>query len=455
MEPKQPHMKILHILLFILFPILLMAQANLNIQPGATLKLNGNPKLVIHNADFRNDGQFDPGTGQVTISGDQAGINEIGGSSYTDFYRLEILKPGGTVELIGTIDIENGIKMTKGFLDLNGETMVLKGLIAGENEDSRITGPNGGEIVMNQDLNMPNQINPGNMGIEISSTENLGNTWIIRGHQAMNSGSAPGIERFYEIVPENNINLDATIRLSYFDAELNGIPESSLVQYHGGFNQLVAYPNASADLNQNWIETTNIPIFEFITLADENPNPLPIELLDFKASVTPNQQVQLDWTTVTEINNDFFTLERSVDGIDFEDFAIVDGAGTSREILHYQYFDQSPYFGQSYYRLRQTDFDGTETKSEIQTVWIDQNEGIEVFPNPFQDQLNIRMIQEGEEPLQLNLFDAAGRLVRQDQFSSSQNQINWIGLDHLAAGNYLLEIRSDQQVSHFKLVKTE
>ncbi|MEM6722589.1 MAG: T9SS type A sorting domain-containing protein [Bacteroidota bacterium] len=449
-------MRILLLLCLGSLPIFLMGQASLRIENGATLKMLGNPNLVVNNAHFQNEGQFDPAAGTVILSGNQLGQTvTIGGNSYTEFYRLEINRPNANANLAGTVDIISGIKVTKGFLDLNGQTMVLKGQISGESEDARIIGPNGGEIVLNAQLNMPNEANPGNMGLEITSPSNLGDTWIIRGHQPMDAGGLPGIERWFEIVPEFNNNLDATIRTYYFDGERNGITEADLVQWHGNVNQLVQYPNALVDPVGNWIETDQIPEFGFITLGNTNTAPLPIELIRFEAAVTPNLQVRLDWTTSTEIDNDFFTLERSENGIDFEPFAIVDGAGNSREVIHYQHLDETPFWGQSYYQLRQTDFDGTETLSEVRTVLIEVPSQVSVFPNPFSDRVQIQLTGNESENTLLRLFDATGRLVRQEQLTIDRSMIEWTGLSSLAAGNYLLEVQSSKQNTHVKLIKTE
>lgn len=91
-------------------------------------------------------------------------------------------------------------------------------------------------------------------------------------------------------------------------------------------------------------------------------NPLPIELLSFDAR-PEGSQVRLDWRTATERDNDYFTIERSANGEDFEDVGRVDGAGNSTTVLHYSDLDRWPLPGTSFYRLRQTDFDGTSTWS--------------------------------------------------------------------------------------------
>lgn len=121
--------------------------------------------------------------------------------------------------------------------------------------------------------------------------------------------------------------------------------------------------------------STTAPIIEsnftgggWWTLATvSEDNPLPIELLSFDAH-PEGSMVRLDWHTATERDNDFFTIERSANGHDFEDLARVEGAGNSTAVLHYTDLDRWPLPGTSFYRLRQTDFDGASTVSTIVTV---------------------------------------------------------------------------------------
>src|SRR5690606_19164216 len=89
-----------------------------------------------------------------------------------------------------------------------------------------------------------------------------------------------------------------------------------------------------------------------------DPVALPIVLSDFQASITGSQTVQVEWSTFAEKNNDFFTVERSADGKNFEVLTAVEGAGSSNKKLSYSYEDKKPLTGYNYYRLKQTDFNG-------------------------------------------------------------------------------------------------
>lgn len=128
---------------------------------------------------------------------------------------------------------------------------------------------------------------------------------------------------------------------------------------------------------------------------------LPVELVSFSAKAVENR-VEIEWVTASERNNDYFTIERSKDGIDFEEVARVDGAGNSTSTLYYQSVDFNPYQGTSYYRLKQTDFDGQTKTFEAVSVNI-QDLDMLVWPNPASS--NDRINCSGN----FEVFDMSGR----------------------------------------------
>ena len=141
------------------------------------------------------------------------------------------------------------------------------GIIVGESENSRILGATGGEVVKITTLNAPTSVNPGNIGVEITSTEDLGSTEIRRGHLPQNILGLNGIERYFSISPTNNEGLDADVRVHYFDGELNGLAETGVEPW--AFDDL-NWSNLSAsmtDPSANWVEATGIASFDTLTLG--------------------------------------------------------------------------------------------------------------------------------------------------------------------------------------------
>lgn len=139
---------------------------------------------------------------------------------------------------------------------------------------------------------------------------------------------------------------------------------------------------------------------------------LPIELLRFNAAVInnfTNQFVELSWSTASEINNDYFTIERSINAKDWETVTKLNGAGNSSAILNYIAYDKKPYSQTTYYRLKQTDYDGQFSYSEIKPVKLTNNSlgQQKIWPNPTKDQITIEGKQLELESLQV--FNSMGQ----------------------------------------------
>lgn len=117
--------------------------------------------------------------------------------------------------------------------------------------------------------------------------------------------------------------------------------------------------------------------------TDLTATPLPVELISFTGSYE-HPVVALNWKTESELNNDYFTLERSASGAQFEEVARIQGAGTTHEAQVYNYVDPSPFPNETYYRLRQTDYDGTSKHSKVIRIETgrDKNRRMSVYPNP-------------------------------------------------------------------------
>lgn len=150
-----------------------------------------------------------------------------------------------------------------------------------------------------------------------------------------------------------------------------------------------------------------------------NTNPLPIKLISFTAK-EDGDRVKLDWVTASEENNDYFTVERSKDGLNFESVLNKPGAGNSNSNLYYSDYDNNPYTGLSYYRLKQTDFNGAFTYSPIEAVEFKGNKptfDFTVFPNPasasFGDDIQVSAETEGLEGERIvyTMVDMSGKIV--------------------------------------------
>ncbi|MBL0341000.1 MAG: T9SS type A sorting domain-containing protein [Bacteroidetes bacterium] len=164
--------------------------------------------------------------------------------------------------------------------------------------------------------------------------------------------------------------------------------------------------------------------------------PLPVELLSFNA-IAESKIVRLDWTTASEINNDFFTVERSADGETFNVVTEVDGAGTSSIVHDYRAYDKTPLYGINYYRIKQTDFDGNATWSEVKKIKFVSNSTVSVYPNPIIGNVISIISKDDQEVVSLvSLYDLAGKLIlKMDQDNLGSDN----GVAQLEIGNYLAD----------------
>lgn len=184
-----------------------------------------------------------------------------------------------------------------------------------------------------------------------------------------------------------------------------------------------AYSGASS----NWSSTNNYAtLTQTLILVDGattktciyTAGVLPIELMSFTAKLNDAKKIDLKWSTATEVNNDYFTIEKSVNGITFAKVGTIQGSGNSSTQKDYSYVDESPTEGNSYYRIKQTDFDGkNETFNAVAVYYESKSDGgciLKVFPNPCIGQCNVSLEDcdnTGSPEIAVEIMDAAGNKV--------------------------------------------
>ncbi|HSC38351.1 MAG TPA: hypothetical protein VLD19_10780 [Chitinophagaceae bacterium] len=240
------------------------------IGPGAQLVVTGAPSLVLNNTSLVNNGRFTADSSTVLFAG--ARHASIGGYNPLSFYNLVIDIPRGEVQLNNNAAATGSITMNNGNLQLNNYTLNLgsSGRISHERNEARIIGNNGGAITITALLNAPHAVNPGNIGVEITSDANLGPTVITRGHlQQSNDLGQTGIQRYFDVLPSFNTTAPATLRFYYFDAELAGYNKNGLQLFSGkpAGKDLVPRGKDQGDGTDNWILKNNLPALQRFTLA--------------------------------------------------------------------------------------------------------------------------------------------------------------------------------------------
>ncbi|HEV8284566.1 MAG TPA: T9SS type A sorting domain-containing protein [Chitinophagaceae bacterium] len=461
-----------YVLLYKILFLSLPAFAQLTI-PGGTQWVNsGTVSVVINNMDLVNNGTFSAANSSVKFSGNQSSV--ISGTGLPVFNILEVAKTNAAKIVLGkNISVGVSINFISGLLDLNNNNALLNSTayLAGESESTRIIGNNGGYVEITQNLNAPLAANPGNLGASITSSSNLGAVTVRRGHIAQTGTRlTSSIQRYYLITPQNNSGLSATLRLKYFEAELNGQNENIAVLYQSNDNGInwTNLSQSNRNTNANYVEKTGINSLSLQTLANDVASSAVAGLV-FDAKRKKPTEVELTWSTAMETNMLGFEVQRKLDNeSDFTPTTFVNSkapSGNSNVVLSYSQTDPNSYSGASYYRLKIVDQANNISYSDIKSVTgkskkvnnnlitstttdslstmtkvqsIEENlasQNITVGPNP--NNGNFWFTVSGiEKEKWATIFTIDGKIVKQFHINNLQQQ----QVNGLKSGIYILKV---------------
>lgn len=194
-----------------------------------------------------------------------------------------------------------------------------------------------------------------------------------------------------------------------------------------------------------------------IAVGVGNGSVLPVELIYFAGRKEQNTS-QLYWATETEQNCAYFEVERSHDGISFENIGRVTGNGTTNERHDYIFTDEHPYSGNNYYRLRQVDYDNTSNYTHIINLKFGEDAeafAVQVYPNPIESNMVINFQNAIEGDIRLEVFDIQGRLLEQTTLTTSlKNGAIDFNTNSWAGGVYIVKITNGTNQSVHKITKS-
>ncbi|MEM7370961.1 MAG: T9SS type A sorting domain-containing protein [Bacteroidota bacterium] len=168
----------------------------------------------------------------------------------------------------------------------------------------------------------------------------------------------------------------------------------------------------------------------------------PVEFDKFEG-VVKNGYNELSWSTASELNNDYFVLEKSQDGVEFQAVNQIDGAGTSQASLNYTTRDYTPFPKLTFYRLKQVDFNGTFSYSHAIRLEgsVEEAKFMEVFPNPSRGQFQVTAVlgSETETSNLIRVMSLQGKVVYQKSLERSAMIGHQVTLNHLTPGFYFVQ----------------
>ncbi|MGE0773309.1 MAG: T9SS type A sorting domain-containing protein [Cyclobacteriaceae bacterium] len=336
--------------------------------------------------------------GSVVFAGSNAQTVSKTGTASPTFRRIELNKAGNNVTLATDINLSINATFTAGVLNTDATNIINfadNATVTGGSNASHVDGP-----VMktgNDAFVFPT----GDAGIfrsiAISAPSNVAHAFTA---EYFFSAQAFGNESTYDpsffsvsscehwILDRTSGTSNVSVTLSWNSSDCTGPyitdPATLRVTRWNG-SSWVNHGNGGTtgtSANGTIVSSGAVTSFSPFTLASTtSANPLPIELIEFVAVPNMNS-VGLHWSTLSELNNDFFTIERSESGVEFEELAWIKGAGTTNQKQIYTYEDTQPLSGLSYYRLKQTDFDKSVSYSEIVKVNLGAPGIMVLYPNP-------------------------------------------------------------------------
>jgi hypothetical protein len=411
--------------------------AQLTIQNGLTVTTNG--CLITLQGNLINNGNI---VGDIGSGWDFAGstLQTIGGSSTTQFHNLRILNTAG-INLGQHTEVNGSIFFQNGKLVLNQYNCTLT-------PNTTLSGPTANSYVITNGTGVFKQTVPAfNLGIFPVGTATSYTPFVVENFGTIDVFSSRVTDSVYY-----NYSNGQQSGSPYLTQAVNKTWFLSEAVAGGGEFRTTAYWNAADELpgfNRNLVElrhfedptlawnsnSTGIPANlnilynigrSYITGISNLTNrpfgvfggsaPLPVQWLSFTASPI-KEDALLQWTTAQEINNSYFTVQRSANGIHFENIGTVLAGNGQYRFIDTQILNQFARLRHRfvYYRLQQTDKDGKHQYSNIQKIQIQANPlTIQLWPNPAKNVTTVQWYSHRAGKLQWQLMDVNGRVIQQD-----------------------------------------
>lgn len=336
----------------------------------------------------------------------------------------------------------------------NGSIIDLPGV-----PNRRLTVTNDGMLDVDGNVTIEGNFEAGTIHIRDNDTLIVGNTEFI-------SGSNIIIDEFGVLIINGDLNINAGFLqtttvdcdgLIYVNGDISansGFLGSVSIEGTGKVQAIGDVSGSGWPAPPNFFGNTNIGCTNNCEYGGGAG--LPVELLSFKAENIEKGKIKVEWVTETEINNDYFIVEKSTDGFRFEEIAIVDGAGKSLQRKTYHIFTSAEPVV-SYFRLKQIDVNGSEKYYKpiaLEPSSIFNQADFVFYPNPIQPNVDLTIYAKNIKPnTLLEIRDVNGKLF----FSKKlENELNEIPLkDSFKNGIYLISLINEDGITSKKLIVTQ
>ena len=421
-----------------------------------------------------NNGTFTQSTSTVLFNGSSA--QTLGGSSNTTFNNVSINNSNGTVSGVTvntTATINGALTFSAGIFNTSASGYLIMANAAttsGASNSSYVDGPiqKTGQQTFTFPVGTGGNYQPIKMGAPTNTTDAFtaqyfhSNVYAVPSYTT-NTWDATinhlsGCEYWILNRTAGTSSVAVTIGWNASSCSVTNLAQLTVAKYDATLNAWKNVGNAGTTGNTTagTITSNVVGSFSPFTLGSTtSANPLPIELLSFSA-IPNGEKVDLSWETATEINNAYFTIEKSKDGVNFTKLIDMPGADNSTSNKYYAETDYQPYSGTSYYRLKQTDNNGNFKYFSMVPVNFDNLKKITVYPNPIDNSSSLTVKVSGykSQEIVVVLRDIQGKeFLSKVLLSTDNDQVFMVDeTQMLAPGTYIITASSNDKIYNYKLI---
>ncbi|MBI4930081.1 MAG: T9SS type A sorting domain-containing protein [Bacteroidetes bacterium] len=470
--------------------VVISAGTNVTLDASTTCINLSNCGTLVTNAsltvkgDCANNGTFSSGTQTVTFKGNS--MQSISGSSATAFNNLTINNstPSEALHLYSPVTVNGILGLKDGHITTTTSNILSCGVAASVSllctpqDSSFVKGPMNWKVNVSTGVTLVFPVGKDNCyrRIDLTVDQQTTTATTYTAEMVNNSANALGYSlpstlsnvsqvRYHTIAQSPSTAIDmAQVRIYFGCAGINdnvsSLPPISVAKDNGSntWLDLSDTPNGYSCGSTYWGNDLSGTFTSFtgtkFTLGNTGPPVfLEVTLMNFNANAA-GETVETSWVTASESNSDYFTLERSTDGQRYEAIGQIPAAGNSSEERNYRVNDESPVAGISYYRLMETDKNGRSTYSHVVSVNMENENSINVYPNPASDYLIITLSNSKEKESVVAIKDILGRVCySQKVIPVSDNETIRINLDEkFSSGVYMVTALSAEKISEQKII---
>lgn len=433
---------------------------NLTINGTGILLAFANSINLAGNWTSRNQSAFTEATSTVNFNG--SGLQIITTPGGENFTNVIVKNAAAGVQLANAVAIATSLTMTLGNIDLNSNAITLgtSALLPGTLNYSSGTMINTGSftrwfakstIAVGAVTGLfptgtSTDYRPFNVSVPVAPT--TGGTITISYTNLTTNTTTSFADGAFTVMVRKDLNWSvstATLAGGTYNLQIQGTSfgiigsvtdlrltlVSSVVGTAGVNGGTISNPQVT----RTGLTAVNLTNTFFLGSVNSVSSPLPVKLVSFTA-FPKNQTIDLKWETAIETQNDYFTIYRSRDGKVWDSVTSVYGKGNFSENTFYETFDNNPYTGLSYYRLKNTDFNGKEYFSPIRTVSFDKNNSqIKVYPNPA---VSTIVVESGDEITSIKLMSSGGQIIPVPILGNNSSRV--LNVSTLPSGIYFIQI---------------